>query len=312
MMSTVLEPNLQWMDMLESLTIGLICLNSKGLVEYVNPQAKSWLQCEPGQPWASISTKLTNPNEPILPAGQSLSVETSPLSQGGQIIAMMAIQHRGQNDHTQRLQQLGNMCANLAHQIRNPLFSALLKVDQLQGLHPDEPKLISLKSCLKGIEQEINSILMFSRSDEKIIERIDIEQVLSKAIEQVDIEKKSIMIDFDVRTYSNAQVIANPQALIGVFANLVTNAIDASESKQLVRIQVIETDHLNILIEDQGQGIPSALLGKVFDPFYTTKTHGTGLGLSIAKQVIESHGGLITLSSIEGQGTQINVQLPKG
>ena len=63
-------------------------------------------------------------------------------------------------------------------------------------------------------------------------------------------------------------------------------------------------------IQDNGPGIPAAVLARVFDPFYTTRTQGTGLGLSICQTIIREHGGSISIESVVGQGTQVLIDLP--
>ena len=72
-----------------------------------------------------------------------------------------------------------------------------------------------------------------------------------------------------------------------------------------------ERGHIQVLIEDNGRGIPSDVLPKVFVPFYTTKSHGTGLGLSLVQKIVLAHNGRIEVQSAEGKGTRFTVTLPK-
>ncbi|MBI4040405.1 MAG: response regulator [Deltaproteobacteria bacterium] len=113
-------------------------------------------------------------------------------------------------------------------------------------------------------------------------------------------------------------VVADPDRLLEVFDNLMTNAIKFSNEGQNVWVHVQETDtHMEILFEDEGVGIPEAELPRVFDrfsklsPHPTQGEHSTGLGLSICKQIVELHRGKISCSSHVGRGTTFKISLPK-
>jgi signal transduction histidine kinase len=74
---------------------------------------------------------------------------------------------------------------------------------------------------------------------------------------------------------------------------------------------VNERGHVRVLIEDNGRGIPSDAISKIFLPFFTTKTHGTGLGLSLVQKIVLAHNGRIEVESTEGKGTRFTITLPK-
>jgi signal transduction histidine kinase len=101
-----------------------------------------------------------------------------------------------------------------------------------------------------------------------------------------------------------------------VLVNLIQNAVDAMPEGGLLHIWVSENgdshEHVRIHIRDTGLGIPESEVGKVFDPFYTTKPQGIGLGMAIAHKVIVGHGGSIDLTSVEGDGTTVTIELPRG
>jgi signal transduction histidine kinase len=104
-----------------------------------------------------------------------------------------------------------------------------------------------------------------------------------------------------------------PQKLLQVFVNLLANATDASKPGQTITIDSeINNNNLLISVKDQGKGIPEENLTRVFEPFFTTKMvgEGTGLGLSLAYNIIEEHGGSISVTRNSGAGCRFEISFP--
>ncbi|ETR67374.1 MAG: hypothetical protein OMM_11671 [Candidatus Magnetoglobus multicellularis str. Araruama] len=99
--------------------------------------------------------------------------------------------------------------------------------------------------------------------------------------------------------------------LYQAFLNLLINAMQAMPDGGLISISVTaDWDDIWIVIDDEGEGIPEEILQKIWDPFYTSKEKGTGLGLSIVKNIIEVHGGVISLENRSVDGAQARIRLP--
>jgi signal transduction histidine kinase len=97
------------------------------------------------------------------------------------------------------------------------------------------------------------------------------------------------------------------------FLNLLINASEAFENGEgtvSVLVEGLRDDHVRVIVEDDGRGIPHHQLAKIFFPFFTTKPHGTGLGLSLVQKIIIAHNGRIEVQSTEGKGTRFTVILP--
>jgi signal transduction histidine kinase len=110
-------------------------------------------------------------------------------------------------------------------------------------------------------------------------------------------------------------ITCSPSQLNQVFLNLVTNAAQATEDGKgeiAITTRAPDPEHVEIIVADNGKGIPADVLPKIFDPFFTTKEvgKGTGLGLSIAYKIVQAHGGQITVDSKVGTGTRFVVRLP--
>lgn len=99
-----------------------------------------------------------------------------------------------------------------------------------------------------------------------------------------------------------------------VMINLIMNALHAMEDGGILRIGMAQDGEMvRLTVADTGQGIPQAVLPKIFEPFYTTKEFGkgTGLGLTVVKGIIEEHHGTITVESEEGKGTRFTILIPR-
>jgi signal transduction histidine kinase len=96
------------------------------------------------------------------------------------------------------------------------------------------------------------------------------------------------------------------------FTNLIQNAIEAMPDGGTVTIEAGANRELKVVIRDQGTGIPSDKLKRIFLPFFTTKDTGVGMGLALVHKIVTSHGGRIEVESAEGKGTAFTVILPKG
>jgi two-component system NtrC family sensor kinase len=107
--------------------------------------------------------------------------------------------------------------------------------------------------------------------------------------------------------------MADPMHLQQIFLNLVLNAVDAMPNGGTIGVRTFFEEgpgNIQIEISDTGKGISKENLDKIFQPFFTTKAKGTGLGLAISKQLIEQHGGVITVDGNPAGGTIFRIRLP--
>ncbi|MBM3372298.1 MAG: GHKL domain-containing protein [Betaproteobacteria bacterium] len=110
-------------------------------------------------------------------------------------------------------------------------------------------------------------------------------------------------------------ITCSPSQLNQVFLNLINNAAqatDATGGEITLRTRTVDDGHVAVEIADNGKGIPPEIMSKIFDPFFTTKPvgKGTGLGLSISYEIVEQHGGRISVDSTVGKGTTFTIVLP--
>jgi two-component system sensor histidine kinase PilS (NtrC family) len=218
--------------------------------------------------------------------------------------------------HKETLAAIGELSANMAHEIRNPLASLkgsieMLKEGALTKDHGEKLMNIAL-SEMDRLNKIITDFLTYSRPREPEFFSFDLHALLDETIELV----KSATLYADTITITKAfsgknMIVADPQKLRQVFLNLGMNALESmSEGGEVVISTTRLEDSVLVSIRDSGIGIPQKNLKDIFFPFFTTKDKGTGLGLSIAYRIIEEHNGKITVRSAPGEGTTFTVVLP--
>jgi signal transduction histidine kinase/ActR/RegA family two-component response regulator len=218
-----------------------------------------------------------------------------------------------------RLSVLGQLVASVAHQINNPLTSALGYAQLLLERTPAG----SDAKWLKTVFEESNraakitqNLLSFAHESKPGRSPADINHLVQNVVDLrcYDLRMRDIDISTDLAA-GLPVTMADPGRIQQVLLNLINNSAQAMTSKNPRKIR-IGTSHANgeilMWIADTGQGIPETLRERIFDPFFSTKagTSHTGLGLTIARGIIEDHDGSMDLVSVEGQGTRLTMHLP--
>jgi len=214
---------------------------------------------------------------------------------------------------------LGEVAAGVAHDIKNPLMSIRGCSRILQRELHDQPEYMKFLEPIIQEVDRINEVVEQMLSYGNITEKnqytlLDISEVLEKCINVIHFHlgakyitiQKELDNDLPLVKGNNVQL---QQALI----NIMINAVQAIDNEGTIKIEshyLKETKCLNIAITDNGKGIKTKELRKIFTPFYTTKQLGSGLGLSIVKRVIKEHKGSTVINSKLNQGTRVDVFLP--
>jgi two-component system sensor histidine kinase FlrB len=216
------------------------------------------------------------------------------------------------------MSDLGRMMSQITHQIKTPLSSALLcssyLIDQNAGFSEKQAQyLLKIKENIFQIDHYIDSILNFSKGHTQVVEVICLQTLLKEVTRTIEEKIKSTGAVLTVFNSVTEVFWGNRQAWLGVFLNMIDNAIEAVDDQARIMIHArLQADTLCISFQDQGPGISQALKQKIFDPFFTTKAKGTGLGMTIVKSVVEAHQGRVVLSDLpHGQtGTHIMIHIP--
>jgi len=218
----------------------------------------------------------------------------------------------------EKLASIGRLASGVAHQVNNPLNGIKSCIYAIQkepeNLKQTNEYLELINEGLNNIETVVQKLLGFARQEHNHKTKIDINESIQKVINLLDYRLKDKLITLNLNFSSNLPLIEFDYFLFQeVIMNLLLNSFDAvsQNGKIDIKTEMIE-DRLLIEIKDNGIGIPKENLQKIFDPFFTTKEVGvgTGLGLSVCLNIIESYGGTISVSSIQGEETIFTVEIP--
>jgi signal transduction histidine kinase len=220
----------------------------------------------------------------------------------------------------ERLSSLGQMAAGLAHEIKNPLGSIQGVAEILGDDAPAGSKKRELFDILRKESRRLGAVvddfLGFARPRPLSLASADLSVVAERAAAQMQIEASARRITIERRLAPDLPAVeADAGQLHQVFLNLLLNAITASPDGGRVVVSAARAQRegratVNVAVADTGAGIPSDVLPRVFDPFFTTREQGTGLGLSISHTIVRDHGGWIDITSEPGAGTTVTVALP--
>lgn len=303
----------------------IIVIDSRGLIKKANRSALEMLGEETleGRRWFEVINAVFRPksddgSEISTRDGKRLKVETRPLSQG-QLVQMTDLtQTRRLQDklsHMERLSSLGKMAASLAHQIRTPLSAAILYAANLAN--PKLPPLSrmtfqkKLMSRLEALESQVSDILMYAKSGEQTVSKIDavdlVEQVSNSTAAVITRGNAELITELGQRPMP---ILGNITALNGALSNLVTNAVEAGADRVKIKLIADETT-VTVFVANNGPEIPEDKRQKIFEPFYTTKSTGTGLGLAVVLAVAKVHQGRVDLTSWEGFPVVFSITIPK-
>jgi len=219
-----------------------------------------------------------------------------------------------------KMASLGQLSANIAHEIRNPLTAIKMRLysltRELTNIPSTGEDMGIIREEIDRIEKTVKNCLDFARPPEPNFQRCDVNTIVEGTIDLLFSKAESQHIRIIKRFNATPdQIEADREQMRQVFFNLILNAIEAmpdggtldisTEKKEDKRLQ----SFIEIRIADTGPGLPVHFKKRLFEPFFTTKTEGTGLGLFIASRIIRMHRGVIEAENRPGQGTVFAVKL---
>lgn len=310
--------------LLDALPAGVILIGHDNVVVQTNPAAEVilgvslqdvvWSDFEP-----SALTATEVPGEFRVGARQVAMVVTPLDSAGVRIVVLHDVTEthalKQQAERSQRLAAMGEMAAQLAHQLRTPLAAALLYTGNLElPTIADESRIsIAGKAVgrLKHLERLIQEMLLFARGEVLGRENFSVLGLLDELRHTFEplVQQRGTVLAIESEDV-DVELTGNRKAIAGALTNLLENAFDAAAGTVVLAAR-IDGNAIEFVVEDNGRGMSEETLARLFEPFFTTRVEGTGLGLAIARGVARVHGGGIEVSSSPGQGTRFVMRLQR-
>ena len=223
---------------------------------------------------------------------------------------------------SRRLAALGEMAAGIAHEVRNPLGSIGLYARMLEQDLTDRPgeRRVAEKigAAVRGLDAVVEDVLAFAREARISPEAADAWEVLDRAIDEClgqdglgEVSPKTVHVErlgMGLSGTSCAVLLCDPGLAQRAIVNVIRNAVQAMREDRActhprLRVEVcdratLEPDgtsgrYMAIIVGDNGPGIPPEVIGRMFNPFFTTRATGTGLGLAIVHRIMDAHGGRV-------------------
>ncbi len=230
-----------------------------------------------------------------------------------------------QLEYSNKLASLGRLAAGVAHEINNPLAIINEKAGLIKDIftytsrYQHDEKLLKTVDSIKGSVERCSKItrrlLRFARHMDVSIQQINLKELFEEVLGFMDQEAKYRSIEVVIDIQEDALHIESDRGkLQQILLNLINNAFSALDDGGRLELLGRQRNEkcIEIKVKDNGCGISSSDLDRIFEPFYSTKTKegGTGLGLSITYGLVKEIGGNITLESMEGVGTTFTIELP--
>jgi PAS domain S-box-containing protein len=228
-----------------------------------------------------------------------------------------------QLQQAERLASIGTLATGVAHELNNPLNTIMLSAEYAQSLHNGQAAtgLDDLESTLNDIVYEaqrcgaiVKNLLRLARNEPLQKEPHDLNEIVRRTVDLAEhyFPQAHMVLRCDL-TEDLPDVVLNATEIRQVLVNLLQNALDAAgeEGQVTIRTRSNQTS-VQLIVQDNGPGIPAEHIPHIFDPFYSTRRHegGMGLGLSIVYAIVTDHRGSIRIQTASGQGTAFVITLP--
>jgi PAS domain S-box-containing protein len=332
-----------------SLPDAIAIINPDGVIELSNDAAGRLFQLTPGKQMADVRehrlgeiySEVSATHNPLQPRGYEAAVEI--YDQGGQVryflpnaVPIVDATKRllgvtlvmADVTNLRRIDEMkSGLLSVVSHELKTPLTSIrmaahLLLEERVGSLNSKQTELLmAAKEDGDRLQKIIEDLLDMGRLESGNV-RLELrsepaERLVSDAVTPLEpsFHDRGLELTIDVPA-DTPPVLADPARIDHVFSNLLTNSLKFTNPGGQVRVSAeTEDSFVRFIVEDTGIGIPQEYLGRIFERFYRVPREngpsGAGLGLAIAKEIVEAHGGAITVQSREGQGTRFSFTLSR-
>ena len=226
--------------------------------------------------------------------------------------------------HANRVSSMGELTASLAHEVNQPIAATVTNANTcLRWLSRDQPDLDEARAAVSRIVQDgkragdiVNRVRLLFQKGAPQRELVNLNEIIREMIVMLrgEVRRHNITVRIDLAT-DISEIMGDRVELQQVLMNLMMNSIDAMKNVDGTRELTVESlrgedGQVLISVSDTGVGLPPEQADKIFDAFFTTKTHGTGMGLRISRSIVESHGGRLWGSDNSPCGAIFHFTLP--
>ena len=222
---------------------------------------------------------------------------------------------------SERLSALTLLAAGVAHEIGNPLNSLHIHLQLMErkarklpeAVRQDLQESIGIaKEEIKRLDTIVSQFLRAIRPVPLQTQPENLNTLVSESVSFLspEIKDRDILVEQELRSDLPLVEVDRHQIKQAIY-NIIKNSLQAMASGGLLRIQTdMDDNHVALRFSDTGGGIPAEYMGRIFDPYFTTKATGSGLGLMIVRRIVREHGGEIDIVNDEGRGISLTIRLP--
>jgi len=272
--------------------------------EFRNTVTGRWYECR--------DTAITWPDKRIVRLEIAIDITERKEAEEHQRLLESRLQH------STKMDSLGTLAGGVAHDMNNVLGAILGLASAHIGTQPTgSPLHRALDTICKATERGgkmVKSLLSFARQSPAEERELDMNAIL---LEQISLLERTTLEKVHLETDLEAElrpILGDASALAHAFMNLCVNAVDAmpANGTLILHSRNVDNDWIEVIVEDNGTGMPMEVLEKATEPFFTTKEigKGTGLGLSMVFSTVKAHGGQMAIESEPGQGTRVMMRFP--
>ena len=311
---------------LESISEGVVALNTGGEIEHLNRAAATILEIPLTEARGRVLRDILGTpelREEVVLDGKILLLSSSPLVREqrnvGSVVVLRDVTRQKELEESaarqQRMAVMGEMATSIAHEIRNPLgsielFAGLLK-RELENT-AEERWVESILSVTHHMETVISNLLLFARPFHPSKRPVSVRDLVEESLLMTThaIQEKGIVLEKEYG--DDCKILADAELMKQAMLNLVLNAVQSMKAGGTLTVGWQDDGNgVVISVGDTGEGMTKELLSRIFKPFYSTRQGGTGLGLAIVKRIVDEHGGRIEVKSVPREGTLFKIHLSR-
>ncbi|MFH1463266.1 MAG: ATP-binding protein [Pseudomonadota bacterium] len=311
-------------SVLDTIQPGLLVVEGER-VTMSNPSAQALWGAREGDPLPEVLRPLEPGRHAALPvADLRMDVEVVPFGAAGRLVVGEDVTQRLKDqerlERSERLALIGQMLAQVTHEVRNPLNAISLNAELLSeelaalsgAVEPEATEILAiLVQEIRRLEQVTEHYLDLARRPTPSIEPEDLGQIVVSVcrLEEPAFQQAGVALEL-AEPHEPLIVPVDGNQLRRALLNILHNARQNGAAHVRVRLSA-EGERALLSVSDDGRGVDSESLARVFDPFFSRRSKGTGLGLAVTRQIVEDHGGRVRAESGPGEGFRIHIELPR-